>query len=36
MSMIGSSIPAPQLREIQWESEEMKIDAFAQVRQVFF
>uniref|UniRef100_A0A915MFM6 non-specific serine/threonine protein kinase n=1 Tax=Meloidogyne javanica TaxID=6303 RepID=A0A915MFM6_MELJA len=34
MSMIGSSIPAPQLREIQWESEEMKIDAFAQVRQI--
>uniref|UniRef100_A0A914LCM0 non-specific serine/threonine protein kinase n=1 Tax=Meloidogyne incognita TaxID=6306 RepID=A0A914LCM0_MELIC len=32
--MIGSSIPAPQLREIQWESEEMKIDAFAQVRQI--
>uniref|UniRef100_A0A1I8BQS6 Serine/threonine-protein kinase RIO3 n=1 Tax=Meloidogyne hapla TaxID=6305 RepID=A0A1I8BQS6_MELHA len=34
MSMIGSSIPAPKLREIEWETEQMKMDAFAQVRQI--
>jgi hypothetical protein len=32
--MIGDNLPAPKLREIQWENDEMKMDVFEQVRMV--
>lgn len=34
MSMIGESVPAPKLRELDWNNEQMKIHAFAQVREI--
>lgn len=34
MSMIGDTVPAPKLRFLEWTSDQMKQDAFAQVRQI--